>query len=97
VAGWHLLLLEVDTDSLHALKLAIDAMIDLEDAAGKDEQAGAAARARMLELDKKRLTQGLVVLAHLLGANLARSNDTTIKTVLTGLGDHVAIEAGRRS
>jgi len=96
VAGWHLLLLEVDTESLHALRVAIDAMTELEDALGRDDQAAQAARARLVEVDRGRLTQGLVVLSHLLGAHLARSNDTTIKTVLTGLGEHVERETERR-
>jgi hypothetical protein len=96
VAGWHLLLLEVDTSSLRALGVAIEAMIELEDATGKEGDAAAAARAKLVDVDRARLTQGLVVLAHLLGTNLARSADTTIKTVLTGLGEHVALESERR-
>ena len=47
--------------------------------------------------DSGQLLSGLVALTHLLGEHLARSNDTTIKTVLTGLGEHVDLESARRS
>lgn len=97
MAGWHLLLLEVDTESLHALRVAIDAMTQLEGAVGRDDDEAAAARARIATLDRAMLTQGLLVLSHLLGAQLARSNDTTIKTVFAGLGEHVDRETERRA
>ena len=96
MAGWHLMLLEVDSGSLRSLQVAIDAMIELEDAAGKDEDAAIAARRKLLEVDRGQLLSGLVALTHLLGEHLARSNDTTIKTVLTGLGEHVDLESARR-
>jgi hypothetical protein len=97
VAGWHLLLLEVDTESLHALRVAIDAMIDVEEGAGRDDEARAAIRNRLADLDRAQLTQGLLVLAHLLGTHLARNADTALKTVLTGLGEHVDLETKRRT
>lgn len=92
------MLLEVDTESLQALRVAINALIDVEDLAGREDQAASTAvRNKLADLDRARLTQGLLVLSHLLGTHLARNADTALKTVLTGLGEHVDLEVKRRT
>jgi len=96
VAGWHLLLLDVDTDSLASLRVAIDVLASVEDMGGENEQAAEVVRMKFAEVDRNQLVQGLLTLAHVFGEQLGKTHGTSVKSILAGLRDHVDQEVSRR-
>jgi hypothetical protein len=96
MAGWHLLLLDVDADSLHSLRGAIDVLAAVEELGDDNAHAQEIVRLKFAEIDRRDLVNGLLVLSHLFGEQLGKTHGTSVKSVLTGLRDHVDQETTRR-